>query len=115
MGQGPQICVIHFTNWNNFNIETNCHTYIVYLSSDTIHSDKFYHFIISSTCPYSHLVPCDMVPDGPLYIVCSLQLIISFNRYVELLSEKDKIQAKTTVHNYKQDCYTLATHQISYG
>ena len=113
VGQDPQICVIHFTNSNNFSIETNCYTYIVYLSSDTIHSGKFYYFLISNTCPYGHLLPCDMVPDGPLYIVCSLHLI-SFNRYVELLSENDKIKAKRAVHNYKQDCDTLATYQISY-
>ena len=65
VGLDPQICVIHFTNWSNNSIETNCYTYVVYLSRNTIHSAKFYYFIVSSTCPYGHLLPCDVVPDGP--------------------------------------------------
>ena len=49
-GKDPQLCVIQFTNWGNYNIETNCYIHIVYLVSSIACSGKFYYFIVSSTC-----------------------------------------------------------------
>ena len=109
----PQLCAIQFTNWGNYNIETNCHIYIVYLVSSIGGSGTFYYLIFSSTCPYGHLLPCDMVPDGPLQIIYSLHMMGSFNMYAKTLSENDRIEAKNAAHNFKQDCDMFARYQIS--
>ena len=62
-----------------------------------------------------HIYGCDAIPDGPLVIIHSQDMVIkSLDTKIQLLSEQQKSNAKIVAMNFFQDQYAFENYHMSY-
>ena len=103
---------VQFTNW--YDISDNRIAYIVHIQNSP-RENKFFWLVRNTWHQEVTIYDCDAIPDGPLVIIHSQDMVIAFlNTQVHLISEHEKSNARLVAMNFYQDQYAYQKYHMSY-
>ena len=103
---------VQFTNW--YHISDNHIAYIVHIHYSP-RGNKFSWLVRNTLSQEVTIYDCDAIPDGPLVIIHSQDMVIDFlDTQIHLVSEHEKSNAKLAAMNFYQDQYAFENYHMSY-
>ena len=103
---------VQFTNW--YHISDSHIAYIVHIHYSP-RGNKFFWLVRNTLSQEVSIHDCHTIPDGPLVIIHSQDMVIDFlDTQIQLVSEHEKSNAKLAAMNFYQDRYAFENYQMSY-
>ena len=103
---------VQFTNW--YHILDNHIAYIVHIHYSPC-GNKFFWLVRNTLSQEVTIYDCDAIPDGPLVIIHSQDMVIDFlDTQIHLVSEHEKSNAKLAAMNFYQDQHAFENYHMSY-
>ena len=108
------MATLQYTNWCQISSGTANHVHIVYSDGNGQLQRGFFYIVSDEIFGSGRLYHCDTFPVEHLEIIHTQNMLIHCPLKVQEVTELEKVNAAITADNFKQDCRTFNSLNMSY-